>query len=85
MGESAVMNWLSTMKTRSNLARFCFLSARYIPLDVHAGVARDLRAEPRVVLPGSAHTDEDGAELELATGQDRAPYRPDRVGESIPR
>ncbi len=35
-----------------------------VPADVHAGVARDLGAQPGVVLPRAADSEEDGAQLE---------------------
>ena len=56
------------------LGRLGLPGALDVPVDVDAGVAGDLRAEPGGVLARAADADEDGTELELTSGHDGTPW-----------
>ena len=62
------MNWLSTMNTQVELRRLGEARLLDVPVDVDAGVARDLGIEPEVVVPRPAGAGEDHAELDLTVG-----------------
>ena len=78
------MNWLSTMKIRSNLAASASRACSMYQFDVDAGVARDLGVEPEVVLAGAARAHGDGAELELPLPRGHACAAFDVVAASCP-